>query len=57
MHVPYNEVFHSLMEQKLIVLELPPQVPNSPPKWLNPNETYIYHIEALKHSIEKVHLI
>lgn len=30
--IPYTKVFHSLIEQKLIVLELPPQVPIPPPK-------------------------
>lgn len=44
--IPYTEVFCHLIKKKLKALELPPQVPNPPPKWFNPSETYIYYIGA-----------
>lgn len=37
----------------MIAFEVPLQVPNLPPKWYNPNETYAYQMESLRHFIKK----
>ncbi|KAI5442582.1 hypothetical protein KIW84_011578 [Lathyrus oleraceus] len=48
----YAELYHSLIERKLITPRDPPAIPTNPQWWYKPELHYVYHADAPGHDVE-----